>query len=322
MGFLSGKPSFEQKISSSLKAERVEILQINVGYRCNLECRHCHIQAGPQRPEIMPNTIMEQCLKVLRAHPIPTIDITGGSPEMHPDFPWLLQQCGALKRRLLMRTNGLILLEREYESLIDLYVKNRVEVVVSLPHMDSQMTNRQRGEGVFPKVIEVLRRLNAQGYGQAGTDLTLNLVHNPTGAYLPGSQASLENHYRQVLKEKYGIGFNRLFCLTNMPIGRFLDYLRRADNYEDYWTTLVRAFNPAALRSVMCRTTLSVGWDGTLYDCDFNQMLRLPTDHGAPDHIFAFDIGKLANRRIVVGNHCYGCTAGAGSSCQGEVAAK
>jgi len=320
MGILSVNPSFEQKISSSLKAESIEILQINIGYRCNLECKHCHVEAGPLRSEIMPNGIMEKCLEVLKAHPIPTIDITGGSPEMHPDFPWFLQQCGALNRRLLVRTNGVILLEKEYESFVDLYARNRAEVVVSLPHMDSQMTNRQRGEGVFPKLIQAIQKLNTQGYGRAETGLVLDLVHNPIGAYLPGPQASLENHYRQVLKERYGISFNRLFCLTNMPMGRFLDYLRRTDNDEDYWAALVNAFNPAALRSVMCKTTLSVAWDGRLYDCDFNQMLRLPTNHGAPDHISAFDIDKLANRRIVVGNHCYGCTAGAGSSCQGEVA--
>jgi radical SAM/Cys-rich protein len=320
MGILSVNPSFEQKISSSLKAEGIEILQINIGYRCNLECKHCHVEASPLRSEMMSNAVMEQCLKVLKAHPIPTIDITGGSPEMHPGFPRFLQQCGALNRRLLVRTNGVILLEKGYESFVDLYARSRAEVVVSLPHMDSEMTNRQRGEGVFPKLIQAVQKLNTRGYGQADSGLVLDLVHNPIGAYLPGSQASLENHYRQVLKERYGIGFNRLFCLTNMPMGRFLDYLRRTDNYEDYWAALVNAFNPAALRSVMCKTTLSVAWDGRLYDCDFNQMLGLPTDHGAPDHIVVFDIDKLANRRIVVGDHCYGCTAGAGSSCQGEVA--
>jgi len=263
---------------------------------------------------------MEQCLKVLRAHPIPTIDLTGGSPEMHPHFTWFLEQCGALSRRLLVRTNGVILLEKEFESFIELYTRNRAEVIVSLPHTDAQMTNRQRGEGVFYRLVEAIRKLNARGYGQAGTGLVLDLAHNPVGAYLPGSQPGLENYCRQVLKEKYGISFNRLFCLTNMPVGRFLDYLRRTDNDEDYWATLVNAFNPAALKSVMCKTTLSVAWDGRLYDCDFNQMLGLPTDHGAPDHIAAFDIDKLAHRRIVVGNHCYGCTAGAGSSCQGAVA--
>jgi radical SAM/Cys-rich protein len=322
MAPLSVKPPFEEKIVGALIAERIEILQINVGYRCNLECRHCHVQAGPQRTEMMSRAIMERCLKILRTYSIPTIDITGGSPEMHPDFPSFLQECGLLKRRLLVRSNGVILLEKAYESFISLYAENRAEVVVSLPHMDAQMTNRQRGDGVFPRLIEALCKLNRRGYGQADTGLILNLVHNPGGAYLPGSQAELENHYRKTLKEKYGVSFNHLFCLTNIPIGRFMDYLRKTDNEEDYLTALVNAYNPAALNSVMCRTTLSVAWDGKLYDCDFNQMLGLTTDHGAPDHISAFDLKKLANRRIVVGNHCYGCTAGAGSSCQGEVAGK
>jgi radical SAM/Cys-rich protein len=316
---LSVKTPFEEHLSGPLRAERIDILQINVGYRCELECKHCHVEAGSLRKERMPRGIMEQCLSVLKAHPISTIDITGGSPELHPDFPWLVQQCGLLGRRLLVRTNGMLLSEERGDSFIDLYVNNRTEVVMSLPHTDPQRTNRQRGEGVFPKLMQAIGKLNARGYGVAGSGLMLDLVHNPSGAYLPGSQASLESHYRQTLKDKYGLSFNRLFCLTNMPIGRFLDYLRKTDNYDDYLTSLIRAFNPTALKSVMCRTTLSVAWDGRLYDCDFNQLLGLPTDHGAPDHISAFDMDKLTNRRIVVGNHCYGCTAGAGSSCQGEV---
>jgi radical SAM/Cys-rich protein len=184
----------------------------------------------------------------------------------------------------------------------------------------SHVTNRQRGEGVFPKLIEAIRRLNTRGYGHVGTGLILNLVHNPGGAYLPGSQASLEASYRHTLQNYHAVIFNHLFCITNMPIGRYLEYLRKTDNYGDYMTTLVNAFNPAVLDNVMCKTTLSVAWNGSMYDCDFNQMLGLPTDHGAPDHISAFDLDKLAHRQIVIGNHCYGCTAGAGSSCQGEVA--
>ena len=320
MDVLSVEPSFEKKISAPLNAIGIEIFQINVGYRCNLECKHCHIEAGPLRPEMMSKAVMGQCLQILKAHSIPVIDITGGSPEMHPEFRWLLQECAALKRRLMVRTNAVILLESGYEAFVDLYARNQVEVVASMPHTEPQMTNRQRGEGVFQKLIESLWRLNAQGYGQEGTGLILDLVHNPSGAYLPGGQASLETSYRQALKEKYGIVFNRLFCITNMPIGRYLDYLRRTNNYEDYMAALVRAFNPAALKRVMCKATLSVAWDGRLYDCDFNQLLGLTVNHGAPDHISAFDLGKLAKRRIVIGNHCYGCTAGAGSSCQGEVA--
>ncbi|MCG6535970.1 MAG: arsenosugar biosynthesis radical SAM protein ArsS [Syntrophales bacterium LBB04] len=319
MGNLAVNPSFAERVFHPLTAEGIGIFQINVGYRCNLGCRHCHVNAGPLRPEIMSKAVMEQCLKILESHSIPTIDITGGSPEMHPEIRWFLKECAALGRRLLVRTNAVILLEKSYESFIDLYAENRIEVVVSLPHMDPHVTDRQRGEGVFLKLMEAIRRLNARGYGRVGTGLILDLVHNPGGAYLPGSQAALEASYRLILQNKHGITFDHLFCINNMPIGRYLDYLRRTDNYEEYMATLVNAFNPAALKNVMCKTTLSVAWDGRLHDCDFNQMLGLLINHGAPDHISAFDMDKLAHRRIVIGNHCYGCTAGAGSSCQGEV---
>jgi radical SAM/Cys-rich protein len=265
---------------------------------------------------------MERCLEVLRIHPISTVDITGGSPEMHRDLPWFLEECAGSNRRVLVRTNGVILLEDGRDFVIDLYVRNRVEVVISLPHLDPRTTERQRGEGVFGKLIEVIRRLNERGYGQEGSGLTLDLVHNPGGAYLPGPQASLEADYRRILMEKYGVFFSSLFCITNMPIGRYLEYLRSTDNYDDYMKTLVNAFNPAALKGVMCKSTLSVGPSGGLYDCDFNQVLGLTVNHGAPDHIFGFDWDKLARRRIVVGDHCYGCTAGAGSSCQGEISSQ
>ena len=316
---VSINPSFADKVSYPLIADAIGIFQINVGYRCNLACRHCHVNAGRLRPEMMSKAVMEQCLRMLASHAIPTIDITGGSPEMNPRIRWFLEECAALKRRVLVRTNGVILLEKGYESFIDLYAGNQIEVVVSLPHLDPHVTDRQRGDGVFGKLIEAIRRLNARGYGRAGSGLILNLVHNPGGAYLPGSQAALEAFYRQTLKNKHGLTFNHLFCITNVPIGRYLDYLQKTDNYEDYMATLVNAFNPAALKNVMCKTTLSVAWDGRLYDCDFNQMLGLPIDHGAPDHISAFNADELAHRQIVIGNHCYGCTAGAGSSCQGEV---
>ena len=312
-------PSFEERTAGPLKAEGIEIFQINLGYLCNLECRHCHVEAGPNRTEIMSRPVMERCLQVLQSHPIPTIDITGGTPELHPDFPWFLEECAALSRRLLVRTNGVILLESEHAAFLDLYVRQRVEVIVSFPHVDIKMTNRQRGEGVYSRLIEAVRRLNERGYGQPDSGLVLNLVHNPSGAYLPGLQNSLGNHYRQALKEKHGIVFNQLFCITNMPIGRYLTYLKKSDNYEDYMTALVNAFNPANLDSVMCKSTLSVGWDGKLYDCDFNQMLGMTVNHGAPEHIEMFDLNRLVSRRVVTGNHCYGCTAGGGSSCQGEI---
>jgi len=311
--------SFAQKLSVPLKARGIETLQLNVGSLCNLACKHCHVEAGPQRRERMTKKVMAQCLHIVQSHPISTIDITGGAPEMHADLPWLLQECAGLNRRLIVRTNAVILLERGYEYFIDLYARHNVEVIVSLPHLDAKTTDRQRGEGVFPRVIEALRRLNDRGYGQAESKRIVNLVHNPSGAYLPGSQAGLGNHYRQTLKEKHGVDFNQLFCITNMPIGRYLHYLHETDNYADYMNALIGAFNPLALEKAMCRTTLSVAWDGSLYDCDFNQMLGMTTNHGAPEHVSAFDFDKLSRREIVTGNHCYGCTAGAGSSCQGAV---
>ena len=310
---------FEENAQGPLIACGIDILQINVGYRCNLECRHCHVEAGPNRPELMSREIMEKCLDVLQSHPIAAIDITGGAPEMHPALPWFLEACAALKRRVQVRTNGVILLEKDYAQYPDLYARLGVEVAVSLPHLDMKITNRQRGEGVFPRLIEALQKLNDRGYGRKDTGMILNLVHNPGGAYLPALQCSLEASYRQTLSEKYGIVFNQLLCITNMPIGRYLENLRRTGNNEDYMAALVAAFNQATLPGVMCRTTLSVAWDGRLYDCDFNQALGLPVNHSAPDHLSVFDWPKLAARRIVTGNHCYGCTAGAGSSCGGTL---
>jgi radical SAM/Cys-rich protein len=312
-------PSFAERLTVPLRAAGIESLQINVGYRCNLKCRHCHVEAGPQRTQIMSKQVMAQCLQIIQSHPIPTIDITGGAPEMHEGLPWFLQKCADLNRRLLVRTNALILLERGYEGFIDLYARHSVEVIVSLPHLDAATTNRQRGKGTFPRIIEALRRLNDHGYGQPDSGLIVNMVHNPGGADISGPQSCLESQYRQTLKEQYDVCFNHLLCLANMPIGRFLQYLLNTGNYTDYMNALAGAFNPLAIERVMCKTTLSVARDGSLHDCDFNQMLGLTTDHGAPDNILAFDFKKLSHREIVTGNHCYGCTAGAGSSCQGAV---
>jgi radical SAM/Cys-rich protein len=312
-------PPFARKVPSPLISNNIETLQINIGYRCNLQCRHCHVTAGPLSIEVMPRTIMEQCLDALRANPIPSIDITGGSPEMHPDMGWFLPECAALGRRLMFRTNGVILLEKGFEFFVDLFARCRAEVIVSLPHLNAENTDRQRGAGTFDRSIKALQMLNHNGYGAPGSNLVLNLAHNPSGAYLPGSQTALEDHYRDVLRKKHGILFNHLFSITNMPIGRYLDFLLKSGNYDDYMNLLVQSFNPNALDAVMCKTTLSVAWDGRLYDCDFNQMLGLTTNHGAPDHISAFDMKKLAKRQIVVGNHCYGCTAGQGSSCGGAL---
>ena len=267
----------------------------------------------------MSRDTMERCLEVLKRDAIATIDITGGSPELHPHLAWFIEACASFKRRVLVRTNGIILLDDRYAQFLDFYARHHVEVVVSLPSVDPRTTDRQRGGGAFLKAAEAIRRLNARGYGRAGSGLVLDLVHNPAGAFLPGSQTALDALYRETLGGRYAITFNHLYCITNMPIGRYLDYLRRTDNYDEYMKTLASAFNPASLSGVMCKSTVSVGWDGRLYDCDFNQMLGLVINHGAPDRIEAFDLDKLAGRQIVVGNHCYGCTAGQGSSCQGQV---
>lgn len=314
------RENFSRKITEPLLARGVEIFQINLGNRCNLSCRHCHVNAGPARREVMSRELLEKCLEILKDSPIATIDLTGGAPEMNPHFRWFLSECARLGRQLLVRSNFAILAEEGYRDLVDLYADLGVELITSLPALDAERTDRQRGRGTFDKVISVIARLNQKGYGREGSGLVMDIVHNPTGAYLPGAQACLEREYRKTLRESFGVSFNRLFCITNMPIGRYLMYLLRTENYEEYMETLIRAFNPAALDNVMCKVTVSVGWDGTLYDCDFNQMLKLPVNHGAPGNIMEFDYGQLGKRQIVVGNHCFGCTAGAGSSCQGEVA--
>lgn len=317
-------PSFADKIEqigrSPLTSTGVDILQINVGKVCNLRCRHCHVEAGPDRREVMSREVLQACLEIFGASAIPTVDITGGAPEMNPHLSWFIEEVGPFERRLIVRTNLLVLLDEKYEHLIDVYVKNRVEVVASLPHYRQDRTDKQRGEGAFKGIVEMIKVLNRKGYGQEGSGLILDIVHNPVGAYLPGSQEALEHEYRRRLRQEYGVVFNNLFCITNVPVGRYLEYLLKTENFEDYMTELVSAFNPAAVGRVMCKTTVSVGWDGSLYDCDFNQMLALPVNHGAPDHIDDFDLDRLRNRQIVIANHCYGCTAGCGSSCQGQTA--
>lgn len=311
---------FGERLEEPLKAASVDIFQVNVGKRCNLSCKHCHVEAGPDRTELMSKETMEKCLEILKVHPIGTVDVTGGSPEMNPHLPWFFEEVSALGRRLMVRSNLVILLEDAYSQYIELYARCGAEVVTSLPACDAGRFERQRGLNTFHRIIEAIRLLNQKGYGRPRSGLILNLVHNPVGAYLPGSQAALEQEYRQRLQKDYGVYFNTLFCLTNCPVGRYLEFLIRSDNYKDYMHTLITAFNRSAIANVMCRTTISVGWDGMLYDCDFNQMLGLPVNHGAPDHITDFDLKKLKTRRIVTGNHCFSCTAGAGSSCQGAIA--
>jgi radical SAM/Cys-rich protein len=304
-----------------LRPTGVEIFQVNVGKMCNQVCKHCHVDAGPDRKEIMTRTTMEQCLEVLFNHPeMQTVDLTGGAPEMNPDFRWFVQQIHALGRHIIVRCNlTIILANKKYHDLPQFFREHGVEVVSSLPFYTQDRTDRQRGNGVFEDSILALQMLNAEGYGINGTGLTLNLVYNPAGAFLPPAQQALEAEYKVALQERFGIEFNNLFTITNMPISRYLDYLLQTGNYEKYMDKLIAAFNPAAATNVMCRNTVSVGWDGFLYDCDFNQMLELKVDCKNSQHISTYDSGLMKQREIILGQHCYGCTAGAGSSCGGAV---
>jgi radical SAM/Cys-rich protein len=303
-----------------LRADGIQVLQVNVGKLCNQTCRHCHVDAGPDRREIMSRETIEMCLDVLAKTCIPTLDITGGAPEMNPHFQHLVVEARRLGKCVIDRCNLTILLGPGYEHLPAFLAENRVQVVASLPCYLEENTDAQRGEGVFVRSIEALRRLNSVGYGQSGSDLVLDLVFNPRGPSLPPPQAELEQAYRRELLSRYGIVFNRLYTITNMPISRFLDDLLTNRRFDEYMSKLAGAFNAATCEGLMCRTTLSIDWRGCLYDCDFNQMLDLPTSSAVPRHISEFCEELLANRPIVTGQHCYGCTAGAGSSCQGSLA--
>ncbi|MFM7842420.1 MAG: arsenosugar biosynthesis radical SAM (seleno)protein ArsS, partial [Nitrospira sp.] len=286
-------PPFEQKMTDArlhpLDATGITVFQINVGKLCNQTCRHCHVDAGPDRQESMSRETAELCLRALARTDIPTLDITGGAPELNPNFRWLVEEATKLARHVIDRCNLSILLVPSQADLAGFLARHRVEIVASLPYFQASQTNAQRGEGIFEKSIDALKRLNDLGYGREGSGLTLNLVHNPVGAFLPPKQEAIEVQFKRELKRRYGIAFNRLYTITNMPISRFLEFLIESGNYEGYMERLANAFNPAAAASVMCRYTVSVGWDGTLYDCDFNQMLELPVAHGVPQHIRDFD---------------------------------
>ena len=318
---------FQQNLEQAglypLKATQVEVLQINVGKMCNQVCKHCHVDAGPDRKEIMTRDTMQQCIDAIKNNPsVKTVDLTGGAPEMNPSFRWFVEQIKAVDPgiHIIVRCNlTIIRANKKYHDLPEFFKQHRVEVVSSLPFYTKDRTDRQRGEGVFEDSVKALQMLNEAGYGIENSGLLLNLVYNPAGAFLPPSQASLEAEYKESLKKDFNIIFNNLYAITNLPINRYLDYLLQTGNYEKYMEKLIAAFNPAAAANVMCRNTISVGWDGWMYDCDFNQMLELKTDTKTK-HISGFDLSELNNRSVVVNQHCYGCTAGAGSSCGGAVA--
>jgi len=320
-----GLSDFDRLLQQSdqypLAATDVTTLQVNVGKRCNQACGHCHVEAGPSRTEEMTRETAALVIEALRRHPgITTLDITGGAPELNPSFEFLVTEARRLGRHVLDRCNLTILFVPGQERLAQFLADHGVEVVASLPYYLADRTDAQRGQGVFEQSITALRLLNSLGYGQPDTGLTLNLVYNPTGAFLPPAQAAIEAEYKRELEKRHGIVFNHLYTITNMPIARFRHFLERSGNYDKYLSRLAAAFNPDAAPSVMCRSLVSVGYDGLLYDCDFNQMLDLPVSASVPRHIEDFDAFLLARRPIVTGNHCLGCTAGAGSSCGGAVA--
>ena len=306
---------------SPLRPTTIDIFQVNVGKLCNQACRHCHVDAGPDRREVMTRQTMEACLAALARTAIPTVDITGGAPELNPDFRWFVAECRKLGRHVIDRCNLTILETAPHAGLPAFFAEHDVEVVCSLPHFRALGTDRQRGDGVYAKSIAALRRLNAVGYGTGRADRRLVLVTNPVGAFLPAPQASLEVEWKRELLREHGVTFDALHTITNMPIARFLEWLVDSDNLESYMERLVNAYNPAAAAAVMCRNTISIGWDGTVYDCDFNQMLELPVEARSGRHVLDFDLAALERRAIVTGPHCFGCTAGAGSSCGGATTA-
>lgn len=320
-----GLRRFEQNLKTAdsfpLRPTSLEILQINVGYMCNQVCAHCHVDAGPDRKEIMTRETMAQILDILRDTSVHTLDLTGGAPEMNPHFRWFVEECSKIGvKDFIVRSNlTIILANKKYHDLPAFFKKHNIHVISSLPFYSKERTDKQRGDGVFNKSIEALQMLNAEGYGKPGSGLQLDLVYNPAGAFLPGDQGGLEAEFKKRLFQDFEIEFNSLFAITNLPISRFLEYLIASENYTDYMEALVEAYNPMAVQNVMCRNTLSVSYDGYLYDCDFNQMLGLKVE-GERTHIKDFDTAALQNRNIKVSQHCYGCTAGAGSSCQGTVA--
>ena len=316
-------PSFNSRTEPigfhPLKPTNVDILQVNMGKMCNQTCAHCHVGAGPDRKEIMTQDTLQLCLDAVVKGHIKVADLTGGAPEMNPHFKWFVEELTKRGVNVMVRCNlTIIVANPKYYDLPEFYAKHKVEIISSLPHFSKIRTDAQRGDGVFEQSMKALKMLNEVGYGVEGSGLHLNLVFNPSGAFLPPAQSSLERDFKERLNRQHGITFNSLFAITNMPISRFLDYLVQSDNYDAYMEELSNAFNPSAVEGVMCRNTLSVGWDGYLYDCDFNQMLEMKSHH--VEHIRDFDNKLLNGRAIKTGKHCYGCTAGAGSSCGGEIA--
>lgn len=316
---------FEKMITAEgndgLYADGIEVMQVNVGLRCNQSCAHCHLSSSPENEEMMDWPIMERVLEIARSTGPGIVDITGGAPELNPNLKVFIQKLSGMGVPVQVRTNLTALLEPGNEGLPEFFRDQRVMLVGSLPCYLEENVTAQRGEEVYGKSIEAIRKLNSFGYGTE-PDLPLNLVYNPGGAFLPGDQADLEKAYRKELHERFGITFTRLLTITNMPLGRFREQLKKENRLEKYVKLLSDSFNPATVPGLMCRHQISIGWDGTLYDCDFNLALDMVMNHGAPDHIDKWELRDVVGRRIVTDTHCFGCTAGRGSSCAGELVAE
>jgi radical SAM/Cys-rich protein len=319
LGTVPLRAEFAALAGAALEPARLEFFQVNLGKLCNMTCRHCHVDAGPDRTDaMMDDATVELVIAKIRASGAHTADLTGGAPELHPRFRDVVQAAFEAGKQVIDRCNLTVLLLPRNAGLVDWLAERRVEIVASLPHYRRPNTDAQRGDGVFERSVRALRVLNAAGYGKGDPQRRLTLVSNPAGAFLGASQASVEREWRDGLQKNFGISFDRLFVLNNMPISRFLEWLQESGNLEAYLQRLVNAYNPAALGGLMCRNTLSVGWDGRLYDCDFNQMLELELSLPAGPHLRDFDEAAWHRRKIVTARHCFGCTAGAGSSCGGQ----
>ncbi len=319
-------PQFQSVLTehgfADLRRGKLKTLQVNVGKLCNQTCRHCHVDAGPDRRELMSRENFEHCLRIISESAVETVDITGGAPEMNPHFEWFVTEVRKLNRHVIDRCNLTILSAPGYTHFPQFLADHQVEIVASLPCYLEDNCDSQRGNGVFRKSIDALKLLNGLGYGIGGGNLTLSLVYNPVGPSLPPNQQKLEQSFRDQLWQRYGIEFNQLYTITNMPISRFLDDLMTSGRYDEYMSLLVNSFNREAVDGLMCRSTISVDWQGYLFDCDFNQMLNLPMANATRTHISEVKATDTEDRVIALGRHCFGCTAGAGSSCRGALLEK
>lgn len=323
---LTADNQFARKLADGglpLRHARTQVLQVNVGKLCNLTCVHCHVNAGPKRKEIITRETVDRVIDWLAKTDIPTVDLTGGAPEMIPDFRYLVEQVKSLTpaRHVMDRCNLTILLEPGYEGYAEFLAKHKVEIVASMPCYSPENVNAQRGDGVFDASIKALQLLNSLGYARR-PDLPLHLVYNPNGAFLPGPQAELEADYKEELREHFGIEFNSLYTITNLPVSRFASYLKNNNKLAEYMELLMDNFNPSTIDGLMCRNTINVSWQGEVFDCDFNQMLKMQWRDGERGlHLWDIDPADVENREVLTGDHCFGCTAGAGSSCGGALLA-